>query len=69
MKKNNVAAFALNTRKQFVKFGCDAGRYVEDRMDDVAHSIRRQPLKCTAMTFGVALGIGALAGWAGGRRR
>ena len=35
----------------------------EDFVDEVAFTVKRQPLKSIGVTFGVALGIGALAGW------
>jgi hypothetical protein len=34
-----------------------------DFVDEVAMNVKRHPLKSTAITFGVAFGIGALAGW------
>jgi ElaB/YqjD/DUF883 family membrane-anchored ribosome-binding protein len=48
----------------------DAGRAVrkgwraaEDFVDEVAVTVKRQPLKSIGVTFGVALGIGTFAGW------
>ena len=40
----------------------------EDFVDEVASTVKRQPLKSIGVTFGVALGIGALAGWLGTRK-
>ncbi len=43
-----------------VRKGC---RAAEDFADEVAFTVKRQPLKSIARTFGVALGIGTLTGW------
>ena len=40
----------------------------EDIVDEVAIAVKRQPLESLCITFGVALGIGALLGWLGTRK-
>ena len=40
----------------------------EDFVDGVAFAVKRQPFKSIGVTFGVALGIGVLAGWLGTRK-
>ena len=37
-------------------------------IDEVSFAVKRQPMKSMGITFGVALGIGALAGWLGTRK-
>ena len=45
------------------------GRYAaEDFLNEVAVVVKRKPLKSIGITFGFALGVGALAGWLGTRK-
>ena len=41
----------------------------EDLIDEAAHSIKQRPLQTVALTFGLALGTGALFGWIASRTR
>jgi ElaB/YqjD/DUF883 family membrane-anchored ribosome-binding protein len=43
-------------------------RAAEETADEFGRSVKRQPFKSIGITFGLALGIGALAGWAGTRK-
>lgn len=40
----------------------------DDFVNEVVLVVRKQPLKSLGITFGVAFGIGAMAGWFGKRR-
>jgi ElaB/YqjD/DUF883 family membrane-anchored ribosome-binding protein len=55
-----VAQDKVTAATRAVRKSCYA---VSDFVDEVAVNIKRHPLKSTAITFGVALGAGALAGW------
>lgn len=57
--KSNLFHVAKDVRRA-VRSGW---RGAEDLVDDVTIAVRREPLKSIGLTFGVALGIGTLAGW------
>lgn len=42
-------------------------RAAEDLVEEIAHQIKRDPLRAVAVTFGVGLGLGALIGWLSAR--
>ena len=55
-----VAQDKVTAATRAVRKSCYA---VSDFVDEVAVNIKRHPLKATAITFGVAFGVGTLAGW------
>jgi hypothetical protein len=62
--KSNLT-HATKDARRFVRKGRHAA---EDFVNEVAVAVQRQPMKSIGITFGLALGVGALAGWLGTRR-
>jgi len=62
--KSNLISVAKDAKRAIRK-----GRYAAEQcVDEVSIAVKRRPLKSIGIAFGVALGIGALAGWLGTRR-
>jgi hypothetical protein len=57
-----------NAAKDAKRAALKGWRAAEEFVDGVSYTIRKQPLKCMGITFGVAVGFGALAGWLGTRK-
>jgi ElaB/YqjD/DUF883 family membrane-anchored ribosome-binding protein len=55
-----AAEDSIKTAKRAVRNGRMAA---EDFMDEAVFTVKRNPVKSIGVTFGVAFGIGALAGW------
>jgi len=62
--KSNLFHVARDARRAALS----GWRGAEDLVDDVSVAVKREPLKSMGLTFGVALGIGTLAGWLAARK-
>ena len=56
----NAADDGLTAAKRAVRKSC---RAIEDLTDEATIAIKRHPLKSVGIAFGVAFGVGTLAGW------
>ena len=62
---NNTAREPVAAAKRAIR----KTRYAtENFVNEVVLVVRKQPLKSLGITFGLAFGIGAMAGWFGKRR-
>ena len=59
-KVTNAAQDGITNAKKVVRKGWRAG---EDFFDEATITIRRHPLKSVGLAFGIAFGVGTLAGW------
>jgi len=67
----DVGRFQANLSNAKMEFSRSVrkSRYaIEKFVDDAVITIKRKPLQSVALAFGVAFGIGALAGWMSGRK-
>ena len=62
--KSNLFHVARDARRAARRRWCAA----EDLLEGATFAVKREPLKSMGLTFGVALGIGMLAGWLATRR-
>jgi ElaB/YqjD/DUF883 family membrane-anchored ribosome-binding protein len=62
--KSGLTAAAADARKMVRK----TWSATETFFDGVSYSIKREPFKAVGITFGVALGLGALTGWFANRK-
>lgn len=59
-KLSHVVEDGVSATRKAIK----RSRYAaEDMIDETAYRIKRDPLRCVAITFGVGLGLGTLIGW------
>jgi hypothetical protein len=56
---SNVSRAGITTMKRAVRKNW---RAAEDLVDDVSRSVKKQPLRALGITFGLAFGMGTLAG-------
>ena len=64
-KMTNAAQDGVTAARKAVRRTWRAG---EDFIDEAAIAIKRHPLKAVGIAFGVAIGLGTLAGWLVRRR-
>jgi ElaB/YqjD/DUF883 family membrane-anchored ribosome-binding protein len=57
---NEVLEDGLDTTRRTLKLVRKTAR---EMSDDAVHTVKKYPLQTVAITFGVALGVGVLAGW------
>jgi hypothetical protein len=65
------AICVLKTGGNIAKVGYELGQFKSNMFHaarDMTIAVKRQPLKAIGVTFGVAFGIGTLAGWLVARR-